>query len=130
MSLLRTFGISASALTAERYRMDVISSNLANANTMRMNGVDPYRRRVVELMQNRDGSVAITGTVEDMSPFRAIEDAGNPYADANGLVYYSNVDPITEMVDMISASRAYEANLNAFNLTKQMLQNALDIGRV
>lgn len=130
MNLIRTLGISASALTAERFRMDVISTNLANANTMRIGGNDPYRRKIVSLTENYDGSVSINGIVEDMSPFRAVQDPGNPYADSQGLVYYSNTNPITEMVDMISASRAYEANLNAFNLTKQMLQSALDIGRV
>lgn len=130
MNLTQTLGVSASALTAERFRMDVISTNLANANTMRIGGNDPYRRKIVSLMENYDGSVSINGIVEDMSPFRAVQDPGNPYADSEGIVYYSNTNPITEMVDMISASRAYEANLNAFNLTKQMLQSALDIGRV
>jgi len=110
--------------------MDVISTNLANANTMRIGNNDPYRRKIVSLMENYDGSVSINGIVEDLSPFRAVHEPGNPYADSEGIVYYSNTNPITEMVDMISASRAYEANLNAFNLTKQMLQSALDIGRV
>ncbi|HWP30813.1 MAG TPA: flagellar basal body rod protein FlgC [Fimbriimonadales bacterium] len=130
MNLIHTLGVSASALAAERFRMDVISTNLANANTMRIGGNDPYRRKIVSLLENYDGSVSINGIVEDMSPFRVVQDPGNPYADSEGLVYYSNTNPITEMVDMISASRAYEANLNAFNLTKQMLQSALDIGRV
>lgn len=129
MSLLKTFGISSSGLTAERYRMDVISANLANANTMRANGQDPYRRKMVVLMENGAG-VAIQGQVEDATAFREAYEPGNPNADEKGIVYYSNVDPIYEMVDMISASRAYEANLNAFNLTKQMVQSALDIGRV
>ncbi len=129
MSLLRTFGISSSGLTAERYRMDVISANLANANTMRVNGQDPYRRKMVVLMESENG-VSINGQVEDDSAFRESYEPGNPNADTKGIVYYSNVDPIYEMVDMISASRAYEANLNAFNLTKQMVQSALDIGRV
>lgn len=129
MSLLKTFGISSSGLIAERYRMDVISANLANANTMRANGQDPYRRKMVVLMENSAG-VAIQGQVEDATAFREAYEPGNPNADAKGIVYYSNVDPIYEMVDMISASRAYEANLNAFNLTKQMVQSALDIGRV
>ncbi|MCH8273667.1 MAG: flagellar basal body rod protein FlgC [Armatimonadetes bacterium] len=130
MSLLRSFAVSVSAMTAERYRMDVISANLANANTMRMNGQDPYRRRMVAVMADGSGGVRIQGTLEDASPFRVVHEPGNPYADADGNVFYSNVDAITEMVDMISASRAYEANIQAFNLTKQMLQSALDIGRV
>jgi flagellar basal-body rod protein FlgC len=110
--------------------MDVISSNLANANTTRVNGQDPYRRKMVVLMPEADGGVRIQNTVADMSPFREVNDPGNPFADEHGIVIYSNVDPITEMVDMISASRAYEANLNAFQLTRQMIQSAIDIGRV
>jgi flagellar basal-body rod protein FlgC len=130
MSLLRTFGVSASALTAERYRMDVISTNLANANTVRMNGQEPYRRRFVVLSPETGGGVRIEDTSEDMSDFRVVHEPGNPLADAEGNVHYSNVDPIVEVVDMISASRAYEANLQAFNMTKAMLQSTLDIGRV
>lgn len=130
MSLLRTFGISASALSAERYRMDVISTNIANANTMRVNGQDPYRRHVVAVSATAEGGVRIDDTLEDETEFRMVNDPGNPLADEQGNVYYSNVDPIVEMVDMIGASRAYEANVQAFNMTKAMLQSALDIGRV
>ncbi|MBV6502457.1 MAG: Flagellar basal-body rod protein FlgC [Fimbriimonadales bacterium] len=130
MSMLGTFGVSASALSAERFRMDLISSNLANANTMRVGGIDPYRRKMVVLMEDAEGGVRIQRVVEDESPFREAIEPDNPYRDKDNKVYYSNVDPISEMVDMISASRAYEANIQAFNLTKQMLQSVLDIGRV
>lgn len=130
MSLTSAFKVSASGMIAERYRMDVISTNLANANTSRVNGQDPYRRKMVVLMPEADGGVRIQNTVADMSPFREVNDPGNPFADERGIVVYSNVDPIVEMVDMISASRAYEANLNAFQLTRQMIQSAIDIGRV
>jgi flagellar basal-body rod protein FlgC len=130
MSLLRSFGISASALTAERYRMDVISTNIANANTMRANGQDPYRRKMVVFTPDETGGVRIEDTVNDMSEFRVANEPGNPLADEQGNVTYSNVDPIIEMVDMLGATRAYEANIQAFNSTKQMLQSALDIGRV
>ncbi len=129
MSLIRSFAISASALTAERYRMDVISTNLANANTMRTNDQEPYRRKFVVLTQDGEG-VRIQTTAEDPSPYRVVYEPGNPFADADGNVTYSNVNPLTEMVDLISASRAYEANLQAFNLTRQMLQSALEIGKV
>jgi flagellar basal-body rod protein FlgC len=128
MSMISAFKASASGLAAERYRMDVISTNLANAGTMRVNGKDPYRRKEVVLKESSDG-VQILDTVDDMSPFRSEHEPGSPLADSNGLVYYSNVEPITEMVDMIGASRAYEANLNAFLTTKQMIQSALDIIR-
>lgn len=130
MSLLKSFGISASALTAERYRMDVISTNIANANTMRANGREPYRRKEVVLGADENGGVRIENTLDDQTDFRVSNEPGNPLADEKGNVYYSNVDPLTEMVDMMSASRAYEANLAAFNATKTMLQSALDIGRV
>lgn len=130
MSIFGAFRTSASGLAAERYRMDVISTNLANSNTMRVNGSDPYRRREVILQEGSAGGVSIQSTVADMRPFRTEHDPNNPLADAQGLVYFSNVDPITEMVDMISASRAYEANLSAFQATKQMIQSALDIIRV
>lgn len=130
MSLLKSFGVSASALAAERYRMDVISTNIANANTMKANGREPYRRKSVVLTEGPDGGVKIDNTLDDSSEFRIVNEPGNPMADENGNVTYSNVDPIVEMVDMMSASRAYEANIQAFNSTKQMLQSALDIGRV
>ncbi|MCL6623388.1 MAG: flagellar basal body rod protein FlgC [Fimbriimonadales bacterium] len=129
MSLIRSFAISASALTAERFRMDVISTNLANANTMRTNNQEPYKRKFVVLTTDGEG-VRIQTTAEDPSPFRVVYEPGNPFADAEGNVTYSNVNPLTEMVDLISASRAYEANLQAFNLTRQMLQSALEIGRI
>lgn len=130
MSMLNSFRISASALTAERYRMDVVSANLANVNTMRINGVDPYRRRMVAQSSEPDGSVRIENTLTDLSPFRVSHEPGNPHADENGYVTYSNVEPISEMVAMLTASRAYEANLQAFNVTRSMLQSALEIGRI
>ena len=130
MSLVNSFDVSASALTAERYRMDVISTNIANANTMRANGHEPYRRKDVVLAPDENGGVMIEDTVDDQTEFRVANEPGNPLADENGNVFYSNVDPITEMVDMMSASRAYESNIAAFNATKMMLQSALDIGRV
>jgi flagellar basal-body rod protein FlgC len=120
--------VSSSGLAAERFRMDVISSNIANANTMRVNGQDPYRRRDVALTGGPDG-VQVTGVVEDQAPFRTVSDPNNPNADKNGMVTYSNVEPVMEMVNMISASRAYEANIAAFNSTKGMVKDALNIGR-
>jgi flagellar basal-body rod protein FlgC len=110
--------------------MDVISGNLANANTTRGAGQEPYRRKLVVLAPEADGTVRIVDTVSDAAPFRESYEPGHPNADSRNIVQYSNVDPIAEMVDMISASRAYEANLNAFALTRQMIQSALDIGRV
>ncbi len=121
--------ISASGLSAERFRMDVISSNIANANTTGANGADPYRRREVVLQGDTDG-VEISGIIQDQSPFRMEHDPSHPNADANGNVRYSNVEPITEMVNMLGASRAYEANIAAFNSAKGMVKSALTIGKV
>lgn len=115
---------------AERFRMDVISGNIANANSMKLKGgPDPYRRREVTLTAGPEG-VRITGVVEDKRDFKLVKDPGNPNADDNGYVTYSNVEPIYEMVNMMSASRAYEANIAAFNSTKSMLRAALQIGKV
>ena len=122
--------ISASGLSAERTRLDVISSNIANANSQKIKGgADPYRRREVVLSNGPDG-VEVTAVLEDPRPFREVSDPGNPNADANGKVLFSNVDPIYEMVNMMGASRAYEANIAAFNSTKSMIRSALQIGKV
>ena len=111
---------SASGMTAERFRMDVIASNIANASSVRANGKEPYRRRVVELTTSTDG-VEVTRIGEDQSDFRRVYEPGNPAADADDMVTYSNVDPLKEMVDMMSATRAYEANIAAFNSAKGCL---------
>lgn len=130
MSLTRSLGIASSGMHAERFRMDVISSNIANANSMKLKGgPDPYRRRDVVLRGGVDG-VEIVAVTEDPRDFRRIKDPSNPNADADGFVMYSNVEPVMEMVSMMSASRAYEANIAAFNSTKSMLRSALQIGKV
>ena len=127
--LSRALRASASGLTAERFRMDVISVNIANANSMRVNGQEPYRRRDVVLVPTEEG-VQIVRMVEDQKPFRIAHEPGNPNADKDGNVQYSNVEPVYEMVNMISASRAYEANIAAFNSAKSMIRSALSIGKV
>ncbi len=129
MTLNKAMRASSTGLAAERFRMDVISSNIANANSMRINGVDPYRARKVVLEGNQDG-VRISKVEEDTAPFRREMDPGNPFADDEGFVTYSNVEPIVEMVNMMGASRAYEANIVAFNSARGMVQSALSIGRV
>ncbi|MFD0671743.1 flagellar basal body rod protein FlgC [Cohnella sp. GCM10027633] len=142
------FDISASALTAQRLRMDVISSNIANAETTRAGYVDgqfvPYRRKtvVVEpsqtsfrdlLNQQLDGSgsqgVKVTKIQEDQTPFKQVYNPSHPDADASGMVFMPNVDIMKEMVDMISASRSYEANVTALNASKAMFMKSLEIGR-
>lgn len=152
MSLGSAMQISASGLTAERLRLDVISNNLANVDTTRGPNGQPYRREIVTLAERQPGGdsfhamlVALRGGPEDeapgagvevtsiqpdySTPFKVIHDPGNPDADANGNVRMPNVNPVIEMVDMISASRAYEADVTAINAAKQMQTRAIDIGR-
>jgi flagellar basal-body rod protein FlgC len=146
---------SASGLTAERLTMDVIANNIANANTTRTPEGGPYRREVAVLapMQNQPDSfssmlsqfsngqaplntaagpqttgVQVAGITKDQSPFKLVYDPSNPDA-VNGYVQMPNVDVSQEMVDMISASRAYEANVTAFDAGKQMNMDALSIGK-
>ena len=135
MSLFDSLRISASGMTAERVRMDVIAENLANANTTR--GVDgqPYQRKEVILQeggssfqQALDG-VKVAGVVADPSPPRRVYDPSHPDADQQGFVSLPNVTPVTEMVDMITASRGYEADVQAMNQAKQMFLKALEILR-
>lgn len=146
MALLRAMEISTSALTAQRFRMDVIAENLANAEVTRTANGGPYRRRVVTMgsrtdkatfaehmngfTQDKIGSgVRIATVEEDMSDFKMVYDPSHPDANAEGYVNYPNVDTVTEMVDMMSASRSYEANVTAFNTTKNMALKALELGK-
>lgn len=149
MNISNSFGISASALTAQRLRMDVISSNIANAETTRasvVNGVAvPYKRKMVVLEPNKSSfstmlqnqmqgggtgdGVRVTEIREDQSPLKPVYDPTHPDANAEGYVYMPNVDIAKEMVDMISASRSYEANVTALNSTKAMISKALEIGK-
>ncbi|WP_339302987.1 flagellar basal body rod protein FlgC [Paenibacillus sp. FSL R5-0519] len=149
MNISNSFSISSSALTAQRLRMDVISSNIANAETTRAsvsNGeAVPYKRKMVVLEPNKtsfgamlqnqmrgsgsgDG-VRVTEIREDQSPLKPVYDPTHPDANAEGYVFMPNVDIAKEMVDMISASRSYEANVTALNSTKAMISKALEIGR-
>jgi len=141
------FSITASAMTAERLRMDVISNNIANANTTRTIEGGPYiRQRVVFTprfdpapafapimsLMTKEGlpvGVRVTGIERDPAPSRMVYDPGHPDANTEGYVAYPNVNTVNEMVDMISATRAYEANLTVFNATKSMALKALEIGR-
>lgn len=170
MSLFSAFNINASGMTAERYRMDVISENVANANTTRTADGTPYRRKVVAFAEKSNQATfkhvlgeqthmhALSGTNANMShthvvahthtrqgytgtgvkvsglyedhntEMNMVYDPSHPDADENGYVTYPNVNIITEMTNMIDASRAYEANSTAFNATKAMVQKGLEIG--
>jgi flagellar basal-body rod protein FlgC len=149
MRLTNGFDISASALTAQRLRMDVISSNIANADTTRAKFVNgkwlPYARKMVTFepksqptfAQTLDAAMAdgtgegvkVTQITEDTTPFKQVYNPTHPDADANGYVLMPNVDILKEMVDMISATRSYEANVTALNASKAMITKALEIGR-
>ena len=138
MGLFSSMRISGSALTAQRLRMDVIAGNIANADTTRVNGQrQPYQRQQVvftPLSTQAAGSPAdglqVAAIVKDQSPGRQVYDPANADADPNtGMVAYPNVDTTTEMTDMLSASRAYEANVTVLNSIKQMAQRSIDMGR-
>jgi flagellar basal-body rod protein FlgC len=134
-SLFGSLGISGSGMTAERMRMDVIAENLANADTTRTEDGTPYRRKEVVLQsagssfQNVLDGVQVAGIVDDPTPPRRVYEPGHPDADAQGYVTLPNVDPVTEMTDLITASRGYEANVTAMNDAKQMFSKSLDILR-
>ncbi|HXG30919.1 MAG TPA: flagellar basal body rod protein FlgC [Thermodesulfobacteriota bacterium] len=129
--------ISASAMNAQRQRLNVIASNLANANSTRtVEGGGPYRRRDVvfsavpiETTTERLEGVEVTGIVEDQTPLNTIYDPSHPDADANGYVLMPNVNVIEEMTNMMMAFRAYEASVSAFNVSKSMFMKALELGR-
>ena len=140
--------VSATGLTAERLRMDVTAENLANAQTTRGADGQPYRRKEVVLSEvqsggfgaqlakavgagsgsgSQPGGVEVAGITQDQTPGKLVYDPGHPDADAKGYVRMPNVDTVAEMVDLISASRAYEANVTAMNSTKQMMAKTLDL---
>ena len=143
MAFLESLDISASALTAQRLRMDVISENIANMDTTRTADGTPYRRRYV-IFQEREnrpfsyylkngstggGGVRVSEIAEDMRAFQMKYDPTHPDADEYGYVRMPNVDLATEMVDMMSVTRSYEANVTAVNATKSMAMAAMDIGK-
>lgn len=149
MNISNSFQISASGLTAQRLRMDVISSNIANAETTRAtveNGeAVPYRRKVVVMTPNQTSfeqalqsamgnnsnvsGVKVAGIQEDQSEFKLVYKPTHPDANSEGYVLMPNVDMAQEMVDMLVASRAYEANITALNASKSMIMKALEIGK-
>lgn len=145
---LAGFDISASGLTAQRLRMDVIAANIANAESTRAQYVNgkfvPYRRKEVIMAPaapsfrnllndklNPAGAqgVRITAIKDDPTPFKTVYNPSHPDADADGMVYLPNVDLLKEMVDLISATRSYEANVTALNASKAMFMKSLEIGR-
>ncbi|HHJ63622.1 MAG TPA: flagellar basal body rod protein FlgC [Aquifex aeolicus] len=134
--LFRTFEISASGMFAQRIRMNTIASNLANYESYKETG-EPFRKLEVvfqavynpERVRRGEIPVAVTQIRESDAPFRVLYDPGNPRADARGFVQLPNIDVAREMADMISAVRSYEANLNAFNMTKEMASRVIELWR-
>lgn len=151
MPMFHAMNVSSSALTAQRLRLDVISSNMANVDTTREKVVNgewqPYRRKMVVMEPNKNsfsatfkeamgqdtgrapGGVKVSRIMTDPTPDRLVYDPEHPDANEEGYVSLPNVDPLREMVDMISATRSYEANVTVMNASKGMLMKALEIGK-
>jgi len=134
--LFRAFNISASGMYAQRVRMNVIASNLANYESYRANG-EPFRKLEVVFQALEDPKNLSKGEVpvrvveirQSNEPFRLVYDPKNPRANQEGYVQKPNVELVKEMVDMITAVRSYEANLNAFSATKEIAQRTLELWR-
>ena len=142
MDMFSALRISSSGLSAERLRMDIIADNIANAETTRTPDGGPYKRKVASFEENLTKElntnneyetefkgVKVTKIYEDNSPFKRVYDPSNPDADSKGYVLMPNVNTLNEMVDLISASRSFEANVTAVDAEKQMAAKALEIGR-
>lgn len=126
--------ISASGLSAERLRMDTISSNIVNSRTTRGEDGKPYVRKIAVFQENLNNALGMNGVKavkieEDKSPLRRVYDPSHPDADKDGYVMMPNVNVLNEMADMIASSRAYEANVDTLNANKSMFMKALEIGR-
>ena len=134
MNSFGVFDVSASAMNAQRTRMNVIASNMANAHSTRTQEGGPYRRKDVVFSSDGTGTAELSGVevssvVEDQSPPMMVYDPGHPDADAKGYVAMPNVNMIEEMVNMMLATRAYEASVAAFNMSKGIVLKSLEIGR-
>lgn len=146
MGLFQSFDICASGMTAQRFRMDTIAENIANVNTTRTEDGTPYRRKIVTFEEKQltpsfsdilsdtttfqGNGVKVAKVSEDTeTDFIKTYDPSHPDADADGYVSYPNVNTVTEMTNLIDSSRAYEANITAFDAMKNMVQAGLSIGQ-
>ena len=141
MSFLSSLDISASALSAQRTRMDIISQNIANQATTKTSDGTPYRRQLAVFEEDKsfkkflsDGSkklklsgVKVAAVIKDETPFTPVYDPTNPDADENGYIYMPNVDNAKEQIDLLAATNSYSANLTAMSATKTMAQKALEL---
>lgn len=137
MKIFSALDISASGLSVERTRMNIIANNLANANSTRTPEGGPFRRQLVVVRgdEARDPNrlenlgAEVTAVIDDPTPFPLVFNPGHPDANADGYVAMPNVNVVEEMVDMITALRAYQANITAIDASKNMVRNSLDIIR-
>ncbi|MDA8092397.1 MAG: flagellar basal body rod protein FlgC [Betaproteobacteria bacterium] len=135
MSLFSVFNIAGTALTAESQRLNVVASNLANANSTTSSTGQPYRAREVVFSAiplnggPMAGGVRVAEVVNDPAPLKEVYDPSNPSADANGYVAMPNVNAVDEMVNMISASRSYQNNVDMMNTAKNLLAKTLTLGQ-
>jgi len=138
MSMFRIFDVAGSAVSAQSQRLNVVASNLANADTVAGPDGAAYKARQV-IFQTRlmgavgerdvNAGVTVSTITEDQTPGRRVHDPKHPSADADGYVTYSNVNPVEEMVNMISASRSYQNNIEVMNTAKSLLLKTLQIGQ-
>ncbi|MCR4924503.1 MAG: flagellar basal body rod protein FlgC [Lachnospiraceae bacterium] len=148
MSIFKSFGVNSSGMTAERFRMDIISQNVANANTTRTEDGKPYVRKVVTFQEKTmdptrfetifkktrgmyvgDGVRVSKIHNDEVNEMKKVYDPSHPDADEDGYVLYPNVNIVAEMTDLIDATRAYEANATAFTASKALATKGLEIGR-
>ncbi|RUL76122.1 flagellar basal body rod protein FlgC [Dyella choica] len=141
MSLMKVFDTAGSGMAAESLRLNTVASNLANANSVSSSPDTAYKAKELlfaPLLQQQGGPAATTdstsvgvhmaGVTENQQPVESHYEPGNPMADANGFVYGSNVNPIDELVNMISASRSYQNNVEVMNTTKQLMLKTISLG--
>ena len=134
MSLFKVFNVSGSAVSAQSQRLNVVSSNLANAESVAGPDGKPYKGRQVlfqtQMMdaEQTSAGVRVASVIEDSAPARRMHDPDHPLADAEGYVTMSNVNVVEEMVNMISASRSYQTNIDVMNTAKSLLQKTLQMG--
>jgi flagellar basal-body rod protein FlgC len=134
MSMFNIFNISGSAVSSQSQRLNVVASNLANADTVAGPDGQAYKARQVEFQTvlmgaNGAAGVKVNQVTEDNTPGRRIHDPAHPQADAEGYVTYSNVNAVEEMVNMISASRSYQNNVEVMNTAKGLLLKTLQMGQ-
>jgi flagellar basal-body rod protein FlgC len=134
MPLSRIFDVAGTALTAQSKRLNVVASNLANADSAGSSAETTYHAkqvvfRALPLGSNVDKGVRVAAVVEDPSPMRTVYDPKHPMANPDGYVSYPNVNPVEEMVNMISASRSYQNEVDIMNTTKMLLQKTLTLGQ-